>query len=160
LELEDYIRQQGDKLLRFAYLQCGDRSEAEDLMQDVMLAAARRWDQIVEIRDIDSYFRKAIVNRRNTWWRRRKRAERQLSPDDAPVPSTHVLEARLDAWELLRCLTSAQRAALVLRFYEDMSYEDVAQVLGCSIPTARSHVHRGLRQLRSRLDGTALVEET
>lgn len=140
-------------LLRFAYLVTGSRAEAEDAVQAALERALPRWGRIARADDPDAYVRRMVVNAHVSLWRRTGRRE-------SPVPVVALTEAadpaeQVAARDAVRrvcdTLPRKQRAAVVLRFYEDRDYADIAAVLGCSEATARSHVHRALEALRRRL---------
>lgn len=75
-------------------------------------------------------------------------------PPAGTTGADHGVTDAIVAWELCRELPPNQRAAVVLRFHEDLDYAEIARVLDCAEATARSHVHRALRTLRTRLEGT------
>ena len=148
-DFELYVRARGPGLARVARLLCDDAHTAEDLVQTVLAKALVSWRRVGASGDIDAYLRRALVNTRNSWWRRlRKEHSTDRVPDGVMADSTsrspeyHLL---LDA---LRTLPRGQRAAVVLRYYEDLSESQVAAILGCSIGTVRSQTGRGLRALR------------
>jgi RNA polymerase sigma-70 factor (sigma-E family) len=160
---EEYVRARGDTLRRFAYLLCGDRHLGEDLVQEVLIKAYRRWSTI-EADQPDGYLRTAIVRSHVSWLRRRSSGERPAGPDrtgadDAPglaggcpVPDfadDHA--ARDDLWSRLGRLTRAQRAVLVLRYYEGFDDRQIAEVLRCAPATVRVHAARGLSRLRTEM---------
>lgn len=148
-DFEQYVRARGPGLARVARLLCDDADTAEDLLQTVLAKALVSWRRVGASGDIDAYLRRSLVNTRNSWWRRlrRERLTDRL-PDRAEADSTsrsHEYHLLLDA---LRALPRGQRAAVVLRYYEDLSESQVAAILGCSIGTVRSQTGRGLRALR------------
>ena len=157
---EEYVRARGDALRRFAYLLCGDRELGEDLVQEVLIKAYRRWSRI-EADDPGAYLRTALVRSHVSWLRRRSSGERpgrtgdDLAADvapDRPAPDfadRHAL--RDDLWARLDRLTRAQRAVLVLRYYEDLDDRQIAEVLRCAASTVRVHAARGLARLRTEL---------
>lgn len=151
---EEYVRARGDTLRRFAYLLCGDRHLGEDLVQEVLIKAYRRWPKI-ENEQPDSYLRTALVRSHVSWLRRRSSGERVGVParDDAghspDFTSRHAI--RDDLWTRLGRLTRTQRAVLVLRFYEDLDDQQIAEVLRCKPSTVRVHAARGLGRLRTEL---------
>jgi RNA polymerase sigma-70 factor (sigma-E family) len=152
---EDYVRARGDALRRFAYLLCGDRHLGEDLVQEVLIKAYRRWSRI-EADDPDAYLRTALVRSHVSWLRRRSSGERprwetkadegRSTPDFADQHAS-----RDDLWARLDGLTRAQRAVLVLRYYEDLDDRQIAEVLRCAMSTVRVHAARGLARLRTEL---------
>lgn len=151
---ELYVRHAPEGI-RLAFLLTGDRALAEDLVQE---AFARLVGRLRHLRDpgaFGHYLRRTIVNLATSHFRRR-RVERayleRLARD--PVPGTNPNED-LDQTmhEALLALPERQRAAIVLRFYEDLSDVQTAEVLRCSAGTVRSLVSRGMRTLRSSLEG-------
>lgn len=150
-DFSSYVAARGAALQRFAHLVTGGATEAPDLVQDVLLRAWPRWDRLIRSGTVEAYLRRAIVNASVDRWRR---VGRVLTVAD-PEPYMPLVEARDDAheaWELCAELPPVQRAALVLRFHEDLSFAQVAEQLGCAESTARSHVHRAIRALRARLE--------
>ena len=137
--------------IRLAYMLTGDRLLAEDLVQDAFVKLAGR---LVHLRDagaFDSYLRRTVVNSANSYFRR-KRIERAYlkraaaePPRSADLPDT---DRRDQLWNGLQRLPARQRTAIVLRIYEDLSEQRVAEVLGCRPGTVRSLVSRGLSQMR------------
>jgi RNA polymerase sigma-70 factor (sigma-E family) len=130
-----------ERLVRLAYLLTGSRAIAEDLVQDSFLRLHDRWD---EVRAPSAYLRTVVVNACRGHHRRARRESAAFADlvRDGVQPETPVL---LDA---LARLPYRQRAALVLRFYEDRPEAEIAALLGCRPATVRSHVHRGLAALR------------
>ena len=161
---EEYVRARGEALRRFAYLLCGDRQLGEDLVQEVLIKAYRRWSRI-EADDPDGYLRTALVRSHVSWLRRRSSGERPGRTGDDPVTAAapgrsapdfadqHAL--RDDLWARLDRLTRAQRAVLVLRYYEDLDDRQIADVLRCAASTVRVHAARGLARLRTELATTS-----
>jgi RNA polymerase sigma-70 factor (sigma-E family) len=130
-----------ERLVRVAYLLTGSSAVAEDVVQDAFVRLHRHWDGV---RQPSAYLRVTVVNGCSAHHRRNRR-ERSHFPElvtDTVVPETPVV---LDA---LSELPYRQRAALVLRFYEDRPDSEIAQALGCRPATVRSLVHRGLATLR------------
>lgn len=147
MELEEYVAARGDQLLRFALLLCGNRELAEDVVQDVLVDLASRRASLDAINDLDAYFRRAIVNRRNSWWRRtaRRTANERRAAEVAPESPIDVYPELIAACD---ALPERQRSAVILRFYEDRTFSDIASILGCREASARSLVHRALRSMR------------
>ncbi|WP_307834714.1 SigE family RNA polymerase sigma factor [Paractinoplanes lichenicola] len=155
---EEYVRARGDALRRFAYLLCGDRHLGEDLVQEVLVKAYRRWPKI-EHDQPDHYLRTALVRSHVSWLRRRSHAEQpEQIKDDSAVWGDFADEqaVRDDLWSRLGGLTRAQRAVLVLRYYEDLGDQQIADVLRCSTSTVRVHASRGLARLRADLSPASL----
>jgi len=151
---EDYVVARGGYLLRVAYLLCGDRHLAEDLVQDVLARAHRRWSHI-EAETPDGYLRAALVRAHLSWRRRRSSGEWVLAELPEPPPGDDFAQRqalRDELWQLLGSVSRAQRAVLVLRYFEDLDDRRIAETLGCAEATVRVHAARGLAALRSRLD--------
>ncbi len=136
---------------RLAYLLTGDRAAAEDVAQEAFLHAASRIGGLRDETAFGAYLHRAVVNRvRNR--ARRLRLERSHAADVTPVPYDLPDVATRDRlWAALLRLPSRQRAALVLRFYLDLSEADTADRLGCRPGTVKSAVSRGLAALRTDL---------
>ncbi len=150
---DDWVAARGPSLLRFAYVVTGSQHAAEDAVQDALARACERWARVGRTLDPDSYVRRMIVNAHISRWRRTHRespVEVLLAADPAPDHSERL--GRADAvWAVCRELPPRQRAAVVLRFYEDLEYAEIGELLGCSEVTVRSHVHRALTALRARM---------
>jgi RNA polymerase sigma-70 factor (sigma-E family) len=144
---EDYVRARSTALLRTAYLLTGDRGHAEDLLQSVLTKVARRWSGIAE--SPDAYVRRALANTAYNRWRRRRPTETSLDRDK---PSTYdaiaVIDLRDQLVRGLMRLPRRQRAVLVLRYFDDLSEQETAVALGCSVGTVKSQASRGLARLR------------
>ena len=157
-EFEDYVTTRSAALLRFAFLITRNREDANDAVQDALTGLYPRWRQIAARGDVDAYVRRSIVNAHVSAWRKVRRLYPTEDPSlaaNAPV-TPDASAAVADADQALRLcgeLPPMQRAAVVLRFYEDRSFAEIAQILGCPEGTARSHVHRALATLRAKLAG-------
>lgn len=152
---EEYVRTRGEALLRFAYVVCGDRYLAEDLVQEVLARVCRRWPRFARVERPDAYLRAAVVRQFLSW--RRRRASREVSLTRVPEPAGSDADpgtryaVRDQLWRLLAALPRRQRVVLVLRYYEDLSDDRIAEVIGCQPATVRVHAHRGVATLRERL---------
>lgn len=133
------------RMVSLAYLLTGSTAAAEDIVQDVFVKVYRRWGKIDKPA---GYLRAAVVNACRSH-HRRTMVERRHPP--APHKSQAAPSEPDEMWQRLTRLSPRRRAALVLRFYEDLSVAQVAQVLGCRQQTAKSLIHRGLTQLRGEL---------
>jgi RNA polymerase sigma-70 factor (sigma-E family) len=156
-EFDDFVRTRSVALLRVAYLLTGDRHAAEDLLQDVLAQVYVHWRRVRTLPE--AYARRALVNRAASRWRRRaRRPERALGDVDRSTPDrTEQVVLRESVVAALRTLPPRQRAAVVLRYLEDLSVTDVAAALDCSEGTVKSHTARGLARLREALAGSGLV---
>jgi len=156
---DEWAAARGPGLLHFAHLVTGSRADAQDAVQDALVAAYPRWDRLRAAGTQEAYVRRSIVNRHISVWRAFRRHEHPVAEPAALAatqPRADYATAIADAdvaWVLCQSLPRAQRAAVVLRYYEDQSYAQIADILGCTESTARSHVRRALLSLRSRLEG-------
>lgn len=136
---------------RLAYLLTSDRHLAEDLVQEAFVRLLRRYQDLRNPAAFDAYLRKTVVNLTRKQFRRRsiERAHLARERGRAPAPAAaRDTETRDEAWTALSSLPARQRMALVLRYYEDLSERETADILGISIPAVRSLVQRGIGSLR------------
>ena len=142
--------------VRLAYLLTGDRALAEDLVQDAFVRLAGRFLDVRHPDGFGHYLRRTVVNLAYSWHRRR-RVERAFLEREGASPRTHEAApdpAERDAlWRRLQALTPKQRAAIVLRFYEDLSEEQTAEAMGIPRGSVKSLVSRGLEALRAQTEG-------
>lgn len=141
----ELYRQEYGPMVRLAHLITGSNEAAEDIVQESFVKMYRSWDRAAQP---GAYLRTVVVNGCRSWHRRR-RLERERIPRPAPEAVEPESRELLDA---LAGLGLRQRTALVLRFYADLSEADVARVLGCRPGTAKSLVHRGLRELERTIE--------
>ena len=146
-------------LLRTAYLLTGDRGTAEDLLQDTLTKAYRHWGRVRAAGNPEAYVRKVMLNERRTRWRRRSSSEVVGEVPDAAVADGSAAVAERDAlWRALREMPPRTRAVLVLRYWEDRSEADTAELLGCSVGSVKSQASRGLKRLQALLDPARTAE--
>ena len=151
-DFDQYVAARGPALLRTAYMLCGDRYLAEDLVQEVLARVHGRWRRL-PADHLDGYLRTAVVRQFLSWRRRRAGNERLLEPghEHAAAPGPADAHAERDAvWAELAALPRQQRAVLVLRYYEDLPDEEIAELVGCAPATVRVHASRALATLRGR----------
>ncbi|MFI7645950.1 SigE family RNA polymerase sigma factor [Micromonospora sp. NPDC049460] len=149
---EEFVTARGGALLRFALMLTGDRHQAEDLVQSVLAKAYVRWARVAGMSRPEAYLKQVLVNENLRWWRRLSSRELPVAApgDGAAGPDAAGSHAARDAaWALLRRLPRRQRAVLVLRYYEDLSDTQIAEVLGCAPATVRSQAARALATLRA-----------
>jgi RNA polymerase sigma-70 factor (sigma-E family) len=157
-DFDAFVAARGAALVRSARGLLRDPQHAEDVVQDVLVKVHRHWDTIVRQEVPDAYVRRMLVNACTSFWRRAARRERSV-PDDSltlvvdlrgPVPDeSRRVDEREHMLSMLRRLPAKQRAVLVLRHYEGLPDAEVAAVMGTSVQTVRSNVHRGLATLRT-----------
>jgi len=137
-------------LLRTAYLLTGNRADAEDLVQAALAKTFLAWDRIEDPGALDGYVRKAMVNTHISWWRRRRLDE--YPTDEIPDRAIADHAGNSDLQDTLRRaidrLPQRMRAAVMLRYYEDMTEAEVADALGVSLGTVKSTVSRAVAKLR------------
>lgn len=153
-EFEAYMSARQPSLLRTAYLLTGDRHAAEDLVQTAFAKLYLSWDKVQRREQIDGYVRRILVNENNSLWRRawkRKEVTTDQVPDHVPVHDRHYDGQRSALWEFVRTLPKQQRAVIVLRFYEDLSEAQTAEILGVSVGTVKSQASRALASMRGRV---------
>lgn len=143
----ELYRERYDAMVRLAYLLVGDRAVAEELVQDAFVKVHRQWAGGIE--HPKAYLRTAVVNTCHSWGRRRRREQDHHRRRLEAVPDPELVSDEM--WDILRTLPERQRAAIVLRFYEDLPESDIATALGCRPGTVRTLVHRGLQALRKEL---------
>jgi RNA polymerase sigma-70 factor (sigma-E family) len=148
-----FVREHGQRLSRAAFLLTGDHHLAEDLVQTALAKVAVRWDRIVARGDPAPYVRTVVVRTAISWRRRRWHGEVPTSPlpETADLDQDRIADGRDRLRRALLLVPPRQRAALVLRFYEDLSEADTASVMGCSVGTVKSQTAKGRARLRELL---------
>ena len=140
-------------LLRFAYLVTGSQHAAEDAVQSALTRACEKWSRVRRADDPDAYVRRMVVNAHVSGWRRSGRRESPVAEVRGTAyadPADRVAEA--DAvWRVCPSCRARQRAAVVLRFYEDLDYDEIAALLDIAPVSVRTYVHRALTSLRAEL---------
>jgi RNA polymerase sigma-70 factor (sigma-E family) len=152
-EFREFVAARSAALLRTAYLLAGDWATAEDLLQTALTKTYLAWKRLGEIEAVEPYARRVLVNTATSWWRRRWHGERptEVLPERAVPDGNDALLERDALWRYVQRLPARQRAVLVLRFYEDQSEAQTAQLLGVSVGTVKSQCARALGTLRQRL---------
>ncbi len=148
----EYVSAQLARLHRVAYFMCGDAHRAEDLVQATLVSLYAAWRSAKNADNLDGYVHRILVRRfiderRSPWARvllRDRLPDTVEEPDDAVVERAAIVQA-------LRQLPAGQRAAVVLRYYSDLSVEQTAAALGCSTGNVKSQCARGLAALRAAL---------
>ena len=146
----DFVTRQQQALLRLAFLLAGDRGHAEDLVQTALMKTYRHWDRIVRRGEPTAYVRRALVTTHTSWRRRAWHREQPTGrlPDAAAPESADRLDASEELRRALLDLPPRMRATVVLRYYEDLSELQTAQLMGCSESTVNTQAARGLARLR------------
>lgn len=152
-DFRDYVVAASPRLRRVAYLLTGHPQDAEDLVQTALAKTYLAWPRIRDREAVDAYVHRVMTNTRTSWWRRSRHLP-VADIDDQPSLPHDQRDVYADAdlhnalWVALSRLSHRQRAAVVLRYYEDLSEADTATALGVSVGTVKSTVSRALRRLR------------
>jgi RNA polymerase sigma-70 factor (sigma-E family) len=150
-EFRDFVAARSHALLRTAYLLTGDQHLAEDLVQTALEKAAAHWGSIRVAAAAESYVRRTMYREQVTLWRRRRLTElpTALIPEPRrPRDHDDAVEDRMMVRDALMTLGRRQRTVLVLRYFEDLTEQQVADALGISLGTVKSTAHKALTRLR------------
>ncbi len=151
-EFDEWVAARGPGLLRLAYVLTGNRADAEDAVQDALARALPRWEHIRTVGDPDAYVRRMVVNAHTSWWRRfRKRETPVAEAFPRGVTADPGTDERDRVWRACLALPEAQRVAVVLRYYEQLEYAEIAALTGVAEGSVRSRVSRGIAALRTTL---------
>jgi RNA polymerase sigma-70 factor (sigma-E family) len=146
----DFVRSHGPGLLRTAVMLTGNRADAEDLVQAALAKTYLAWGRIHDRSSLEAYVRRAMVNTHISWWRRRRLEE--FPTDELPDQAIDDHAGESDTAELVRRaldrLPERMRAAVMLRYFEDMTEPEIANALGISLGTVKSTVSRAVAKLR------------
>lgn len=146
-DFEEWVAARGPGLLRLARLLTGNAAEADDIVQEALSRAWPRWSRIAAMADPDAYVRRMVVNAHTSWWRRFRRRETPVA-DVVSASTPGPGEEQQAMWAAVCGLPEAQRTAVVLRFYEQLSYAEISALTGVREGSARARVSRGLVALR------------
>jgi RNA polymerase sigma-70 factor (sigma-E family) len=157
-EFDQFVVDSVDGLLRTAYLMAWDFAAAEDLVQECLLRVARQWPRVRSMEYPTAYARKVLVHLALDDGRRRSRQQDELGradthpvaehADDSAVRVLSGVESSTDLTRALGELAPRQRVTLMLRYFDDLSEAQVAEVMGCSVGTVKSTTSRALERLR------------
>ncbi len=153
------VTERGDALLRYAQLICGDADEAADLVQDALVKTFGRLSNGFTVTSAEAYVRRAILNaaldggRRRSRWRRIAHLAATPETTESSAPAT---ESRIDLRGELARLSPRERACVVLRYYEDLKVDDVAEWLGISGGAVKRYLSDGLAKLAIALDDSTV----
>ena len=146
-EFDPFVVARSQALLRTAYLLVRDESLAEDLLQTSLTKAWFAWDRIHG--DPERYVRRILVNTASSWWRRRW--HRELPTAEPPERRTAIARdssGDQDLWDAVGRLPVRQRTVVVLRYLEDRTEAETADLMGCSVGTVKSQCSKALAKLR------------
>lgn len=149
---EEFVTATSARLLRAAYLLTGSRTDAEDLLQITLVKVYVAWRKVQAADSPEAYSRRVLMNAFISS-RRPARFTRERLFDE--LPEEHVLDRdptdRLEFWPRVVSLPPRQRAVIVLRYYEDLSEQEIADTLGCAVGTVKSSASAAIRRLRKDL---------
>jgi RNA polymerase sigma-70 factor (sigma-E family) len=164
-EYADFVRAQTRALLRAAYLLTGDQHLAEDLVQEALARTHRAWDRLRQPEHATAYARKVMYNAQVSSWRRRRIAE--VLPGTGLEQHAGWVDDLADAAaqrvmlrRALLALSPKQRSVIVLRYFEDHTEAEAAQLLGISVSTVKTQCARGLARLRLLLPGLGALADS
>jgi RNA polymerase sigma-70 factor (sigma-E family) len=153
-EFSAFVRSSMPSLMRSAYALTGDQHLAEDLVQSALARTHQAWDRLREPGNAQAYTRKIMYHQQISWWRRKRPAEAPI--DEMPEvvrprgeASTSAVTTRLQMQQALNQLTPKQRAVLVLRYLEDRSEQETADLLNISVGTVKSQTSQALNRMRT-----------
>ena len=148
------VAERGDSLTRYAYLICGNADDAADLVQDALVKTFGRLRNGFSVASAEPYVRKVILNtyldggRRRTLWRRIAHLTAVPEEQESLTPAS---EARIDLQEQLRRISPRERACIVLRYYEDLKVDDIAEALNVSSGAVKRYLSDALAKLAVQL---------
>jgi RNA polymerase sigma-70 factor (sigma-E family) len=159
-DFADWVASRQHRLLRTAYLMTGDLHRAEDLVQEALIKVGARWKGLCD-GNPDAYIRTVLYRDNISWWRRRRESPVEQVRDAGAPHDEDVTERGLLVRKALAGLTAKQRAVLVLRYFDDLSERETADILGVSVGTVKSQTSAALTRLRERAPELAdLMYET
>jgi RNA polymerase sigma-70 factor (sigma-E family) len=162
VDFAEWVAVRGPGLLRLAYVLTGSAAEAEEIVQEALSRALPRWGRIVSLDNPDAYVRRMVVNAHTSAWRRFRRREVPVAAlPERPVESAPGVapDERSRLWQACLRLPSDQRVAVVLRYYEQLEYAEIAALTGVREGSVRSRVSRGIAALRQEMGVTEGVGE-
>jgi RNA polymerase sigma-70 factor (sigma-E family) len=163
MEFDEFVRHRGEALVRLGRMLTGDRQLGEDVTQEVLTRAFLRWRRIAGLDLPEAYVRRMLVNAAIR--QRRRPAGREVlraEPEETAAPGHHGTDAaeRDALWRLVRQLPAKQRAAVVLRYYEDLDDVAIGNLLDCKPVTVRTQIMRALDNLRPQLAADYTVDRS
>ncbi len=152
-EFTAYLHARQPQLLRTAYLLTGDKHQAEDVLQTSLAKLYLAWDKVRDRDSVDAYVRRIMVNENNSLWRRgwkkREFATEVLPDREFRDEYDEGLSGAM--WDIVQTLPKKARAVVVLRYYEQLTEAETADLLGISVGTVKSQCSRALAALRERV---------
>jgi len=160
VEYVEFMLAHAHSLFRTAFLLTGDYQQAEDLVQTTMAKVYLSWSRISAMSEPGAYARRILVNQATSWWRRKSSTEVPVLTLDDRTGSGFEDEVAESStvWDAVLTLATRQRAVIVLRYYEDLTEAETADVLGISVGTVKSHTHAARQRLASLLTDSHVLE--
>jgi RNA polymerase sigma-70 factor (sigma-E family) len=157
----EFVEARSASLFRTAYLMVGDHQLAQDLLQEALVKTLVAWPRLRDRDNVDAYTRRIIVTTSISWRRRRSFHERPTGalPEPAGADPSEAMVTHDAVITALLTVPPRQRAAIVLRYYHDLTEVQTAEVMGCSVGAVKSQVSAGLKRLRASL-GRSFEETT
>ncbi|MFI6297644.1 SigE family RNA polymerase sigma factor [Nonomuraea sp. NPDC050790] len=144
-DFDEFVRARGDALLRYGYVLSGNSEDAADLVQEALARLGDAWHRVLNKHNPEGYVRTTMTRLHINAWRRRHREDLVADVPEKGKPDSY---GDADLWAELQELPRRQRAVLVLRYYEDLSDAEIAEIMGVSRGTVRSQAARALDKLR------------
>lgn len=151
---DSYYRRDYRSLLGLAYVFTGSSSQAEDLVQEALTEAHRRWDQVAGYDDPGAWVRRVLLNKSKSRFRRLKSETKALTRvGSRRVETVLPVDTAPEVWQAVRTLPTKQSHAVALFYWEDRSVSEIADILDCGQETVKTHLKRGRATLAQRLGG-------
>jgi RNA polymerase sigma-70 factor (sigma-E family) len=155
-DFDAFVSGRSVALFRGAYALTGNREAAEDLVQETLERACRRWRRVAAADSPDAYVRRIMVNLANDRWRRYRRTVPQWGAEDQVSDDEYgQIDSRDQLVRALHELPMGMRTVVVLRYFHDMSDAEIAADLRISSNTVRSQLARGIEKLRTRIPASS-----
>ena len=151
----DFVAARSASLFRTALLVVGDHQLAQDLLQESLVKTYVAWPRLRAVANAEAYTRRVIVTTAISWRRRRSFHERpvEVLPEIAVGDLADAVVGGAELWPLVQALPPKQRAAVVLRYCEDLSEAQTAELMGCSVGSVKKNASVGVAKLRARMAG-------
>lgn len=149
---EAYYRRDYRSLLGLAYVLTGSTQQAEDLVQEALTEAHRRWSQVASYEDPGAWVRRVLVNKSRSRFRRLKSESKALTKlGGRRTDFVEPAETETEVWAAVRELPARQAQTIALFYWEDRSVKEIAEILDCGSETIKTHLQRGRSALAKRL---------
>ncbi|MFF0309087.1 SigE family RNA polymerase sigma factor [Streptosporangium sp. NPDC004379] len=155
---EGFVAEHADALLRYGYVLTGNPHDAADLVQEALVRLRGAWPRVRRKDDPQGYVRTTMARLHISLWRRRRRERLTGEPPERARHASFPSDEEQGLWRRLAELPRRQRAVLVLRYYEQLSDAEIAEVLGITTGTVRSQAFRGLDKLRAALSSAPMTD--